>query len=231
MKRLAMLLCLVLWPSLVLGHDVWVGDDYTILFGHADAEPESYPADRLVSADVLADDGEAIAFKTERVDGMTRLVPESAPAMVLIGFDNGYYTQSAGDYERGRAMVLPDAEESRRFLKFGKTIFDWAPAAAEPRDMVLELVPLRDPAKLEANAALPVRVLFRGESLTGATVLRDVPGQQAEFDTDADGRAEVAYDPNRAQRYTVRHKVPGLAADVVSVQLATTLHIHPSVAE
>jgi len=93
--------------------------------------------------------------------------------------------------------------------------------------MVIELVPLANPATLDEGARMPLRVLHRGEPLAGVTVLRDVPGQKATAETDAEGRAEIAYDPDRAQRYTVRHEVPGLAADVVSVQLAASLHIHP----
>lgn len=214
-------------PAMVSAHDVWVTPDYLIEFGHPAEGPEAYPAERLMSVRLLDHHGQELLYGHSREDGMTRLMPASDPAMALLHYDNGHYTQNLaeGGYERGRQADVAEPGQTRRFVKFGKTLFGWSPIADQPRGLPLEIVPLADPAGLADGDPLPLQVQHAGQPLAGVTVLRDVPGHEAETETGPDGKATIAYNPNMPQLYTVRHEVDGIEADVAGIGLASALYL------
>lgn len=218
-------LCL---PVMAPAHDVWVSPDYRIEFGHPAEGPEAYPLERLMTVRLLDAQGRELLYAHDRKDGMTHLMPAGEPVMALLHYDNGYYTENlaVGGYERGRQADIAEPGKTRRFVKFGKTLFGWSAIADRPQGLPLEIVPLADPAGLTDGAPLPVQVLQAGQPLSGGTVLRDVPGHEAQAETDAAGKATIAYDPAMAQLYTVRHEAAGIETEVAGIGLASALYLH-----
>lgn len=226
--RTALLAGLLSTPA--MAHDVWISDAYRLNFGHSETGPEPYSEEKISTISALAGDGSAIKLEFSRQDEMTHLSPAAAPAMIKIILDNGYYTktESEGGFQEGAFADFPDAVETKQFMKYGKTLFGWSPIADQPQNMPLEIVPLADPASLKPGQALPLQVLFHGQPLADAVVLRDVLEQQVTATTDADGRTEIAYDPSLGQLYTVRNEMPSREADVSSIGMAGALYLHPA---
>lgn len=76
----------------------------------------------------------------------------------------------------------------------------------------LELVPERDPFRLGAGEALPVRLLFQGRPLAGALVEAASPrAPMASARTDAEGRVRLLLPRGGLWRVTAVHMVPALA--------------------
>ena len=108
----------------------------------------------------------------------------------------------------------------KRALKSGKTYFACgtgaAPFTARALGHPLEIIPLRDPTRLHAGDALPVRVLLRGKPLAGAVISAIPKGATltGEFDpaheAKTDARGDAVLPLKEANRYLVatHYKAP-----------------------
>jgi uncharacterized GH25 family protein len=97
-----------------------------------------------------------------------------------------------------RQELARDAVE--RYRKCAKALFEVGEdgpreLATQALGLELEIVCEKDPLRAAVGAALPVRVLLRGQALAGANLCWDHPGNGALFSgqcwTDAEGRALV----------------------------------------
>jgi uncharacterized GH25 family protein len=109
----------------------------------------------------------------------------------------------AGDELREAWAVVPEPKRWREsYVKHAKTFVRVGePAAddrgwAEPLGLGLEIIPERDPTKLQAGEALPVRVLRGGKPLAGFALGYVSEGETREHVamTDAEGRASATLD-------------------------------------
>ena len=115
---------------------------------------------------------------------------------------------SGAEDENGRELY---SRRSKILLQVGKEATDDALA---PLGHSLEIVPERNPYALGDDRTLPVRVLFRGAPLEGATVDIQALGTgkepHAEAMTDAAGRASFTVPPGGAYKLNVVWGVPNL---------------------
>lgn len=217
----ALLLCLTAFSA--RAHDVWVGTDLRILFGHPDQGAEPYAPEKVVEVRLQALDGSLLPHALIQEQDHAQIRADQAPALAWVYFDNGFYskTPDAGRFQPGK---LPNATEVKQFIKYGKTLYAWSPRAAEPSGWGLELVPEMDPATLKPGAPLPMSVYFNGERLRTAKVARYVEGAETVYEPDAQGRVTVPYMPGDQVIYTTRHSLAGTdGVDEISVAGALML--------
>lgn len=224
-KSLLFAALLSLAAPLALAHDVWVGSDLRILFGHPDQGAEPYAGEKVIEVRTLAADGSVIPHTLTRKDDLTVILMDDRPAMAMVYFDNGHYskTPDAGRFQPGK---LAGATEVKQFVKYGKTIYAWTPSTAAPSGWGLELVPQRDPIGLVSGAALELAVHYQGKPLANAKVARYVGTEETVYTADAKGVATVPYATGDQVIYTTRHAVPGMDG-VDEIGIAGALMIAP----
>lgn len=189
--RAALVLLSAAAPLAASAHDAWlepVAGGWAVKYG--DGKPEPYPPAKVTA--VAALDAQGAPLPVARTDaasdgGETRIAVQGAPALLLLSFDNGYFSKGAS----GRTVNLPadqnpGARGGTHAVKFHKTVVAWTPAVAAPAGHRLELVPLsaEPPAP---GRPMKFRLLFEGRPLAGAKVST---GEHADGPkTDADGVA------------------------------------------
>lgn len=188
-------------------HDAWVapvaGPAYPIQYGHKESLP--YPAHKVKNVQAFDAKGREIAVDLVREDSGVSARPASAPAMMTVFFDNGYYSRVDGKSRNVGKREAPGATDSSHPLKWGKTILNWSASSFEPLGQRLEIVPVRFDGQPKAAAPISVRVLLEGKPLAGATVTSDSGEQNPR--TDAQGLATLKT-ASGAQRLTVEHRIP-----------------------
>lgn len=157
-------------------------------------------------------------------------------AVVSARYDNGFWVQSPdGEYRNTTRRFVPDTKEAITSVKFAKLIAGpgapWAAAIGHE----LEIVPLDDPSAVKPGGSLRVKVLFRGQPVTDASVVQAdgetgiAQDRLATFRTDGSGVATIPMAKAGGEVLTVSRRVtpstsPTLAdADIFSATLAFTL--------
>lgn len=228
-------------------HDLWmtlssgqVVPRVHLHYGHSD-DLQMPQADKLV--DLSATDGagtRALAPRLAASRTAPVLVSEPVPgigtALLAARYDNGFWVKTPdGEYRNTTRRLVPNAGEAITSVKFAKLLAGPGAPWAAPVGHELELVPLEDPMSVKAGGTLRVKVLFRGEPVANAAVLRS-DGETAVaqdklpvFRSDAAGIATVAIDKAGGEVLSVTRRVspsavPALAdADTFSATLAFTL--------
>lgn len=223
---LALLAAAVTLPGAASAHDLWLTTSGTgkgmrviINYGHPNDRPPPF-ADKVVDLVSITTEGRAPLWKglepgIERGVYIVRSKPFADAGRTLIAarYDNGGWVKLAdGTFRNASKRLVPDAVESMWSLKFAKAVT----GKGAPFDTVLghtlEIVPLGDPAAVKVGESLRVRVLFRGQPLTGGEVERgdgvtvvkeeDIP----KFKTDADGVALIPIVKAGAHLLVIDHK-------------------------
>lgn len=221
--RAAVLLLSAVAPLAASAHDAWlepVAGGWAVKYG--DGRPEPYPSAKVKTVAALDAQGAPLAVRRTDADdgGETRIaVQGGAPALLLLSFDNGYFSKGAS----GRTLNLPadqnpGAKGGSHAVKFHKTVVAWAPAVAAPVGHRLELVPLSAEPPT-AGRPMKFRLLFEGRPLAGAKVST---GENADGPkTDADGVASFtpAAGPNVVWSAVRRTVANDPRYDVDSVQI------------
>lgn len=162
-------------------------------------------------------------------------VPGASAAVLAARYDNGFWVKAPdGEYRNTTRRIVPDASEAITSVKFAKLVAGpgapWAAAVGHE----LELVPLDDPMAVKPGDSLRVKVLFRGEPVTGANVVRSdgeavvAQDKLPVFRSDAAGIATIAIEKAGGEVLSVTRRVspsglPSLAdADTFSATLAFT---------
>lgn len=171
-------------------HEAWTEareGGYAVVFGHhGKIEPFSPAKVKAVAA--VDAEGKMLAVKTAAQEGGVTFSVAGQPAMTLLHYDNGYFTQTTTGMRNAAKNEVPGALRSYQAVKYGKTILAWSVATALPQGQELEIVPLATTAPAPGKT-LPLQVLWQGKPLADAKITRvDAPAQKP-VQTDAQGRA------------------------------------------
>ncbi len=127
--------------------------------------------------------------------------------LTLVAQDRAAKRAAGG--ERGAPGTEVYGRRAKLLLQVGDTHTD---NALEPVGHTLEIVPERHPSALAPGETLPVRVLFRGAPLPGATIemqsLSLAADTKSQQETDATGRASFPAPPDGAWKLNVVWSTP-----------------------
>lgn len=228
-------------------HDVWLTlssgaamPQIHVHYGHPD-DLQMPQVDKVVDLSATSTAGTSAI--------VTRLAPSAAEpvlvsaavagasgAVISARYDNGFWVKAPdGEYRNTTRRFVPGATEAITSVKFAKLIAGpgapWAAAIGHD----LEIVPLTDPMAVKPGGSLQVRVMFHGQPVVGASVMRSdgttVTAQDKlpSFTSDAAGIATIAIEKSGAEVLSVSRRikpsaVPTLAdADTFSATLAFDL--------
>ncbi|MEN3363310.1 MAG: hypothetical protein V7606_584 [Burkholderiales bacterium] len=186
-------------------HDAWTearGEGYAVVFGH-DGKLEKYAPSKVKAIAAVDAKGAALNVKQQTVAEVVTFTVAGKPVLATLRYDNGFWSKTTDGSKNLPKNEVPGAISGSHAVKFGKTLYTWAPAVTKPQGQQLEIVPLSATAPA-AGKTMPVQVMWQGKPLAGAKVVR-ADTDQAPVATDAQGKAAVAVGTGR-QMLTVSHK-------------------------
>lgn len=204
-------LCWTIWMGLAvapaLAHDAWVmpqGPRHEIVYGHLDKLERKYDAAKIKAVSALDASGRPLKIALDR-DSLPVTIAAPGAAMILLEFDNGYWTKTTEGSKNLPKNQVPGALSSLRSFKYGKTVLEWGPAAAKGHGQRLEIVP-ETSAPPRPGGMLTLRVEFEGKPLAGASI--QLEGyDRAVQKTDAQGRATLTLAPAIMQAIVAGHEI------------------------
>jgi uncharacterized GH25 family protein len=205
-------------PGLALAHDFWAGVEKAeagqplvakIGFGH------NFPAGEEIKAEDMAHFMPLELRDSKGLLGLApgpepRLATSAAPVpagtyLVLAATREVFFTRSPDGYKTQPKNEVPGALSCNFGSSQGKAVVNLGGAAetgliSKPVGQTLEIVPLANPARVKPGQKFPVKVLFRGQPLPGATLAATFSGFADKDDdeyfafsgnTDQDGRVSI----------------------------------------
>ncbi len=185
---LAASLALLLVASPALAHDFWAGVEKAeagqplvakIGYGHNFPEGEEIKAENLARFLPLELQGSKGAL-TLNPGAEPRLAVSAAPVpagtyLLLANGRERFSTRGPEGYTDKPKNEVPGATSCNFGSSHGKAVVNLGGAAetgliSKPVGQTMEIVPLANPAKIKPGHRFPVKVLFKGKPLPGATV-------------------------------------------------------------
>lgn len=177
--------------NVTAAHDAWVapveGPVFPVHFGHK--APQDYVAEKVKT--VTAFDANRLPLTVDVMRDATgaSVRANGKPAMLLVEFDNGFYTKVDGKSIQMSKRDAPPGSTTNHPVKSGKTIVQWAPWMAEPMGQRLEVLPLKVSGAPKAGSKFKVRILLDGKPVSGVMVENN--SNETGPKTDADGLATL----------------------------------------
>ncbi|WP_435546944.1 DUF4198 domain-containing protein [Desulfobacterium sp. N47] len=131
-----------------------------------------------------------------------------------IFFDGGYGVKTTEGWKRltkREAKGNFEIIESFRSQKYSKTMLSPSDVSSKPLGLRLEIVPQKNPFAIKVGETLPIKALFEGKPLQGATIKagctyeRKLKEYQA---TDKDGIANIVIEKSGNQIIATSYKTP-----------------------
>ncbi len=171
-------------------HDAWVapvdGPIYPVHFGHK--APQDYVAAKVKAVTAFDAARAPLAVEISRDAKGASVKASGKPAMLLVEFDNGFYTKVDGKSVQMSKRDAPAGSTTNHPVKSGKTIVQWAPWMTEPVGQRLEVLPV-DTSTPAAGSKFKVRVLLDGKPVAGLMVENN--SNETGPKTDAQGLATL----------------------------------------
>jgi len=199
------LACAAVVPLSAQAHDAWpVAQDggYAVVYGHL-GKQETYAGDKVRRIQAFDAQGQALQTARHDTDKGVHFTVQGEPAVLMLEFDNGYWSKTTKGSVNLPKNEAEGALSASHAVKFSKTVLRFSPAAASAHGQRLEIVPQESGAP-KAGGALPVRVLWDGEPLPDAKLMRGHDDEQPVV-TDAQGKASLPIEAGR-QAWSVMHK-------------------------
>lgn len=190
-------------------HDVWITPDsaannYQVVYGHP-GELEAYNPAKVEGLTAFDKSGAQKDISASVHDGKVNLKTDPDIALIVIDFDNGFWTEGADKKHANKPKWEIDSpKSSMHSKKYNKNILAWNSSFSKPLGAELEIVPLANPLQLKPGDKLPVQVLYRSQPLAGAEV--QIMGDKEPYATDAKGRTSVPIQKTDYQYIAVSHK-------------------------
>jgi nickel transport protein len=170
-----LLLLLMLLPSLVLGHDLWIersGPMHSLSYGHERSGHEGtkrleYKPETVKQVVCYNASGQEQRAEQGRGYPVT-LNGDCAAAWFLVS--SGYWSKTpygTKNLPKNEAGAVIDSWLSVESIK---RIDRWSEALAKPLNKELELVPLDNPTSLQPGSKLHLRAYFQGKPAANVTV-------------------------------------------------------------
>lgn len=239
MKRVILLSLAVLFlmTQSSFAHHAWIereGEGFNVGWGHPPDKISDIEPGRV--KDVKAFDKKGINVPMERRDevGKVYLSSRKEISMISLSIEGGYLVTTPDGKKRlgkreaeAQGIQIVDAVYSSQYAK---SIFGYSDAVAKSAGMRFEIVPLRNPYKLKTGEALPIKVLFEGKPLKGATITTTTnkKGEKGNIElgeTDKEGLANIPIDRDGMQIILASYRTPtdDPDADYLSFKTVLTL--------
>lgn len=187
--------CAGLISQPALAHETWVESEHThggeilqaaIGYGHFPLK-EPIAADRLAIFKPLELVGKAgkqdlVQRGKQNYDYVSKKPVADGSYLVLATYKPTFWSENASGWKQQTLQQMPDAKFCEQSSMFGKNVVNVGHGVTDnevitkPVGQLLEMVPLKNPASVQVGDSLPVKVLYKGEPLSGVTVVATFKG-------------------------------------------------------
>jgi uncharacterized GH25 family protein len=194
-------------------HGIWLAERWGkigLVYGHG-AGDDPYDPAKISAIQALDEDGKPVEMQANAFEDHALLSSEDEPAIILVDFDNGFYTKGRdGKWVNRPKSEVEGAQKAGRYFKHTLTIRHLHGELPSVPQQALQILPLVNPAELTAGKTLRVRVLFDGKPLAGVSLIPDYVNMSEERirETDAAGEVDVTVRNNGLNVVAVSHGVP-----------------------
>ncbi|MBI4621141.1 MAG: DUF4198 domain-containing protein [Desulfobacterales bacterium] len=197
MKKIifSVMVIIFLLSQAAFAHHLWVekeGGRFKIAWGHP-PKVDSYEPDRVKEIRAFNKKGKEITLKRTDEKDKVYLSSKEDVSMITLSFEGGYLVSTPDGKKR---LTKRDAQkaglqviDSFYSSQFAKSLFAFSDAVIKPVEMKFEIVPLKNPYTLKPDGLLPIKVLFEGKPLGGATI--NVNAHKEAAKTDRDGIVNI----------------------------------------
>lgn len=134
----------------------------------ADDHWERINSDSVVGVSEFSKDGKRVKSGYDYASGKIEVSGDVALSVVM--YDLGYYSFTKdAHFNKPRNEVKGVIYDTRRNLKFGKSVFSWGDALSVPVGLKLEITPLENPLNLKQGDKLKVLITLDGKPFSGAS--------------------------------------------------------------
>jgi nickel transport protein len=194
-------------------HGIWLAERWgkiALVYGHG-AGDDPYDPAKISAIRAFDEDGKPVEMQANALEDHALLSSEGEPAIILVDFDNGFYTKgSDGKWVNRPKSEVEGARKAGRYFKHTLTIRHLHGDMPSVPEQPLQILPLANPAELSAGKTVRVRVLFDGKPLAGVFLIPDYVNMSDEKigETDAAGEVDVTVRNNGLNVIAVSHGVP-----------------------
>lgn len=224
--KLHLTLCtsLMILAGTANAHDAWIGATapHEIMYGHP-GKLEGFDASKVKSVISIDANGKKSATPVHLLDGKLVAFPAKDASLLVMNFQNGFFSKTKDGYKPLPKTQVPDAIETSFSVKQGKTVFNWSKVVAQPIGARIEIVPLSTTAP-KAGDNLPVQVLLDGKPLPDAKLRVNAKSEEDKpVVADAQGKAKLKIDAGE-NVIGVYHKIPYNAPEADIWGLTANVH-------
>ncbi len=208
---LSVVVLLVLFSQSAFAHHAWVekeGNRFLVAWGHP---PKIDPYEPGKVKDIKGFDSQGSETVLKRADEKDRvyLSANTSISMITFSFEGGYLVSTPDGKKRLTKKEAQNAGmqilDSFYSSQSAKTLFAYSKAAEKPVGLKLEIIPLANPYALKGEGLLPIKVLFKGKPLEGATI--EIGNHKEAAKTDKDGIARVQIAGQEKQVILAKHRI------------------------
>lgn len=210
------ILFLILLSQPIFAHDVWMekrNGDLGILYGHG-FKLDPYDPSQIREVKGFDSKGKSVEVEIVERKESALISPKRDAATISILFDGGYRVKTTDGWKKitkREALGKFEIIESLRTLKYSKAMVGPSDVFSKPIGLRLEIVPQKNPFVIKIGETLPIKVLFEGKPLEGATIkagctherkLKEYPA------TDKGGIANIVIEKRGNQIIGASYKTP-----------------------
>ena len=178
----------------IAAHEVWVDAQHThagerlqaaIGYGHFPKQ-EKIAADRLhifapmqlqgkTGTQILKQQGENYQYTS--VNGL-----KEGSYLVLATYRPTFWSENASGWKQQSLKQMPDAKYCEQSAMYGKHVLNVGHGVTDnevitrPVGQMLEIVPLKNPQDIQVGERFPIKILFKGEPVSGVNVVATFAG-------------------------------------------------------
>lgn len=209
-------------------HHAWIekdGNRFLVAWGHP---PEINPYEPNKVKDIKGFDLNGKETVLKRTDEKDRvyLSTNTGISMITLSFEGGYLVSTPDGKKR---LTKKEAQKAGMQIldsifstQSAKTLFAYSNAAERPVGLKLEIIPLANPYALKGDGLFPIKVLFEGKPIEGATI--ETGNHKEAAKTDKDGLARIQAGQGK-QVILAKHRLAGDGIDADFISFTTVLTI------
>ncbi len=224
-----LVISIFLFSQAAFAHHAWVekeGNSFLVAWGHP---PKVDPYEPNKVKDIKGFDLNGKETVLKRTDEKERvyLSANTGISMISLSFEGGYLVTTPDGKKRLTKKEAQKAgmqiQDSFFSMQSAKSLFAYSNAADKPVGLKLEIIPLANPYALKGDGLLPIKVLFEGKPVEGATI--EIGNHKEAGKTDKDGIARIQIAGQGKQVILAKHRLAGDGIDADFISFTTALTI------
>ena len=233
MKRICLIthIVILLLCSHALAHDWWLNksnSNFDIVKGHIEADGvhcDLYEPDRAIQAAGYRDDGQVLPITiTWKKDGSGSYIESAEQFCALTALVyNKYWMKTTKGWKNYRSWGEFEIIKEGQSYKYTKHIQDWHGCLAKPLGQRFEIVPLKDPTKMNEGDFLPLKIFFMGKEIQSAKITKISKTHDLES-INGDGVFNVRIGPTGFQFFNAKIEIPVKDKEIIWYAASLTFY-------